>query len=299
MAHCPDYDPANAPAKWPVIWRGFGSSDMAYHTLTAKTRRSKNVETGIYNVLADAALMPRGYPSRHEAFICTTSPVVAKMYGHIYLVIPKAGASIGVCPADDIWYTRLPGMPYINELPTLNEVVFNIAKAVNPKSKSEHTHNEAELRRLLLPVDEAAAAYEWSHEAFVDAYDLDEIDMSLITQWFAERGSLFDWLCRKFEHAGFEHALFGANGPVREWSGGYNRPGDTSALGNEVWVGGDCLFISADRLGEASLGCKALEAPAAIYAKVSTTSGVTTSKQLYRTDADQHTRLPLRTGGRV
>ncbi len=91
-----------------MIFRGVRGSDSDALIINPKKHRRKSAYVGsnYYTLLMDNLPSWKQYPKRRESIVGTTNPSKAYEYadkGRIYVVFPKDGAKIGVCPDDDIF----------------------------------------------------------------------------------------------------------------------------------------------------------------------------------------------------
>lgn len=100
------------------IYKGI---DVEYESLSIDpnlyTRQSANT-SNFYTMLLDNLPSWKNYPKRSKSIICTNSKQRANSYGTVYSIFPFDGAKIGVCPADDIWYSFTFG-----HITALNEIL--------------------------------------------------------------------------------------------------------------------------------------------------------------------------------
>ncbi len=113
------------------IYRGTRSREsyLYYDPKSASTpRRSKNTDN-YYTMIMDNAPQWKRYPKRSESLICTTNINTAMAYGYgAYSVFPYDGATIGVAPESDLWFSF--GSIIHSNLDTWNTVlkrVFDIS----------------------------------------------------------------------------------------------------------------------------------------------------------------------------
>jgi len=80
-------------------------------TSKGKLRRSANTSNE-YTLCIDNSSRWKNYPRRGRSLICSTSLLYAINYGHLNIVLPINGSSIGICSDDDFWYS----FPYIEKV---------------------------------------------------------------------------------------------------------------------------------------------------------------------------------------
>jgi hypothetical protein len=88
------------------IYRGM-QYDTDYYYIdpkSGKPRVSANT-MNYYTLINDNSPYWKKYPKRSESLICTTDKDISEEYGISYVVLPYNGAKIGVCPANDYWFS--------------------------------------------------------------------------------------------------------------------------------------------------------------------------------------------------
>jgi hypothetical protein len=88
------------------IYRGM-QYDTDYYYIdpkVGKPRVSANT-MNYYTLINDNSPYWKGYPKRSESLICTTDKNISEEYGISYVVLPYDGAKVGVCPANDYWFS--------------------------------------------------------------------------------------------------------------------------------------------------------------------------------------------------
>ena len=113
---------------------------------TPNYRISQNANYNIYTrLLSDILPSWKEYPKRNHSFICTNNINRADDYGNIYIVLPKNGTKLGICPEEDIW-DSFQTLPY-----TLND--FNIELSafllwILNTDNSDNTYNKINMAKL-------------------------------------------------------------------------------------------------------------------------------------------------------
>ena len=126
-----------------LIYRGIEDvSDRAVYFVKPKehTRVSRNT-ANYYTLLIDNSPRWSKYPKRSKSIICSTSRETADLYGKVFVVIPKKGSSIGICPDNDIWASfskiDLANFGYV-----LNDIFNNTPNCIkNPNTIHELLKN--------------------------------------------------------------------------------------------------------------------------------------------------------------
>lgn len=89
------------------IYRGIKSSSSNIFLYSTPLTARIPLEGGeIYNKLFSLAKANKRYPSRYKSIICTTSQPKALSFGDVYVVYPKNGTKIAICPKPDIWLIK-------------------------------------------------------------------------------------------------------------------------------------------------------------------------------------------------
>lgn len=91
------------------IYRGIDiDSPQSAYTLHGEVGERKSANTSNhYTVILDHVLTPLGYPKRSASAICSTDVHRATEYGYGYRIYPYDGVKIGVCPNEDMFYTKV------------------------------------------------------------------------------------------------------------------------------------------------------------------------------------------------
>lgn len=91
------------------------------------------------------------FPSRQSAFICSTDKGVPVGYGHAFYVVPADDARIGVCSADDFWFSFDETLNEVRlNIDTLNRFIFMIGDLLKIRFDE---HNGLALRRQFSKID--------------------------------------------------------------------------------------------------------------------------------------------------
>jgi len=132
MLNSNEYKPS---LKGTPMYRGLPSykGDFLIISPSKFMRKSRNT-FNYYTLLMDNLPQWREYPKRSKSIICTTSIDTAHRYSDkecsLYVVIPKVGSKIGVCPYSDIWMsfyefdTLVAFNHVINHLLSLTDIRF-------------------------------------------------------------------------------------------------------------------------------------------------------------------------------
>jgi hypothetical protein len=114
------------------IYRGLDRKDDYIHYKKPTIERiSRYAVNNIYNLLLSNLPSWKSYPKRNLSYICSTDEEhAAEGYGSggiltggrsCHVVLPVDGSKVGVCPANDIWYS------FDNLYSELNDLNYNLA----------------------------------------------------------------------------------------------------------------------------------------------------------------------------
>jgi len=92
------------------------------------TRRSANVANW-YTLIMDNVPEWQDFPRRSASVICTTDPEQSSDYGATFTVMPFGNPTIGICPAEDIWYS-FPSLKKL-QMESLEELIDAIETLAN------------------------------------------------------------------------------------------------------------------------------------------------------------------------
>lgn len=85
------------------IFRGQSAINDIFLT-KSKTRLAQNTNNIVNRLTSSIIPSWKNYPKRNHSFICTNSAWIAEKYlGQTYLIFPKNGTNIGICPKYDFW----------------------------------------------------------------------------------------------------------------------------------------------------------------------------------------------------
>jgi hypothetical protein len=100
-----------ALASGKLIYRGFGDPLEADYTFLDSTNahRSSRDSSGLYQMMMDASEAFKGFPSRSNSYICTTTDYDARRYGVTFAMFPKKGAKLAISENGDFFESRTSG----------------------------------------------------------------------------------------------------------------------------------------------------------------------------------------------
>lgn len=115
----------------PAFYRGMVSKTSDYvfvNTGASEVERVSRNTTNEYNEILSHSPNWRQYPKRSKSIIGSMSPKVAYSYGYVYAVILPENASVGVCPAIDLWHSfgYMNNKTGISQVHHFNEQLRNI-----------------------------------------------------------------------------------------------------------------------------------------------------------------------------
>lgn len=86
------------------IYRGVKTEDPYFYGDSSQHVRKSANTWNYYTLLLDH-ILPNwtNYPNRSQSFICTTYRHTAGRFGNTYIVFPKDGTKVGICPRNDFW----------------------------------------------------------------------------------------------------------------------------------------------------------------------------------------------------
>jgi hypothetical protein len=188
-------------------------------------RESPYAVNNYYNLLLSNLPSWSKYPKRNKSVICTTEYDVADRYKNSdfpYLVLPKDGAEIGVCPENDIWFSfRGSGIHVLNDL---NDVLKNIIKVAAADEKiRDYKHLEMVLKNIYYDEEEDTEIYSIFKQFQIIIKDYPK------TSLFNLINDLLSPVDNDFKVTNIK-----------------NRIPD----GLEVWISDPCILICADEQGD-------------------------------------------------
>lgn len=178
------------------------------------------------NLIIDNTKAWEGYPKRKFSLVCSTSNSFAEKYGTSYVVIPlKKDVSIGVCSADDIWFSFeefLSTVHYVfglefQDLSEFEEYASDMLGVDywNPPLSFESLRERTENNNMLMNIE-------------------DNIKVRYNEHIVKKYGNLFNFL--------IEHMTPNENNfELVEYDFDIEIESNT-----EVWVGSECLLIERD-----------------------------------------------------
>ena len=218
------------------IYRGLNNNYFAYYINPKKsTRKSAYVGSNYYTLLMDNLPLWKKYPKRSKSIVCTTDYSKGKAYGTLYLVFPKDGSKIGVCPKDDIFYS-FPKL-YNNK-----EFIYNMRDWTYhfedldfwmSNKKSDKSWNS--MKKLFNKIDELR-----KKQNSLSLSSSDDKDVIYIKEYFP-------YLFNKGKDS-----LSGINQAMSPKKNGFElkKAGDIIPADREIWTDGESMLINEGEFEE-------------------------------------------------
>jgi hypothetical protein len=115
-----------------MIYKGIHSllDDFSFSKKNSFVRKSRNTYN-YYTTLIDNLDSWKNYPKRSRSLVCTHSDSTAFEYGNVYVIVPKVGTAIGICPQSDIWYSFDKFLNYIELSKRCGDFSINMSSFCN------------------------------------------------------------------------------------------------------------------------------------------------------------------------
>ncbi len=124
-----------------ALWRGHTSlstDDMFGYVDPKKGRARKSAHTtNYYTMWIDNSPKWKAYPKRSRSLVCGNWRTAA--YGPVnqrFIILPEDNANIGVCDADDFWYSFQKTSPFRGDLSDFNDSFWNMYQTMFKKELS-------------------------------------------------------------------------------------------------------------------------------------------------------------------
>lgn len=89
-----------------VIHRGLGNTNPYLFINSTQSKPRTSMSGRNYGTLImDNSSRWKKYPSRSKGIICSTDLDYVGAFGNPYIVVPFDGTKLGICPAEDVWYS--------------------------------------------------------------------------------------------------------------------------------------------------------------------------------------------------
>lgn len=214
------------------IYRGWSSDNSGNQFGDSRTFKRKAAYTkNFINSFLTTIESWKHLPSRQSAFICSTSKDDAARYGDVFIVIPSDAARIGVCPDSDFWYSFTKTLSNFKnnrvDIDRLNSLINQIDIVMAEKLSGK---TSSQLRDYFsnLDSDDIESIAHAAHASVKQIFLIMADKMSAGNLNFAE---LLDELLDADTNGFYE-----ASGPSAL----------SAASDSEVWINGECIFISVD-----------------------------------------------------
>ncbi len=108
------------------LYRGYerGPEYVLINPTTFSERESPGVVNKYYNLLLNNLPSWSKYPKRNKSIVASTSHSYANTNSDLYFVFPVAGAKMGMCPENDLWWSF--GKSGILAIDSLNKILANV-----------------------------------------------------------------------------------------------------------------------------------------------------------------------------
>ena len=262
-----DYSEAFSKAKQGhIIYRGAKKYDDSSEFLgllyTPGKRISENTSNVYTKLLSDLFPSWQKFPKRSESIVATFSIEKADDYvdinGMLYIVLPKNGARIGICPKKDIWnsFDNFPSS--ISNLSQFNSAFCYLVSEIYQLSGNIKDKNDIEKIFLgsTAKVKELFKNFDKSFSSQVEKAYLEGVnDAKQLSDYFAknsdgilgqrEKNILHDYVMY-YESKNGKTTFFKFLEEIYFDNSNFSIQ-TTSSLNNngfsEVWIEGTCLFI--------------------------------------------------------
>jgi hypothetical protein len=135
-----------------MFYRGNDSDALMLLVQPSKFVRVSANTMNLYTIIIDNSRLWDDYPKRGKSIICSTSYSTANSYSDNvpYIVFPKDGYKIGICPESDIWQS----FKNIGPLYLFNADFADFVKSLGVKFRSDDLKTSLDLRKLCNELDE-------------------------------------------------------------------------------------------------------------------------------------------------
>jgi hypothetical protein len=139
-----------------IMYRGLYKDDSAVFVQPSKFTRVSANTINLYTILIDNSRRWKSYPERSKSIICSSDYDTASSYGsdEPYIVFPKDGYKIGVCPKADMWHSFRT-----SDIDDLFDFNSGVKKFINDKLKIPVNKDDflsyGKFKKLLDDADEA------------------------------------------------------------------------------------------------------------------------------------------------
>lgn len=137
------------------LYRGVTNTNNDYEIVDpSKYTRTVGKASEIYNSIIHILDSWKDYPNRYNSIIVSTSEDYAITYSndikHLYVVIPTNGSKIGVCNANDFWYTfeymqKLTKLPIVELMKKLSTVL--VGESIKSITEASLSINLSDLKQ--------------------------------------------------------------------------------------------------------------------------------------------------------
>lgn len=235
--YCPGFD-FEQKQLYPRIWRGSTHQEGPAYICNpaASLRRSAHASNSLYNVFISQYVQ---FDSRMFSLICSSEEEAASNFGTLYLVIPRKGTQINVCPDPDIFFSFKPLLNTIGagDLGELSDTLRLMFQQVGIAAGT------------ITDLDALKPAFD-KLQAYVESPDFKEFKSDdRYTQQFEDSANMLYITCRDSGETLYDFlskALDPNKNGFTKYTYGEGRP--PVLPDNELWLTGECLLINYDEL---------------------------------------------------
>ena len=224
-----------------LIYRGIRDGEggaLLYTDPKGDERRSPYADTNLYNILLSNLPSWSNFPKRNKSIICSSSIESVGGYGDsgTYIVLPPDNSNIGVCSADDIWYSFNKIKGYYGNLNYFTERIKSLLSLYFNKIEDD------DYKKLVNQMDyfdeHLYLDYAKSENEEADEYDQIIIDKDII--------KILKFLKYDFKEGDnllkrIEDMVDPSNNDIKllKYTSSINLPSK-----RELWIGEPCLLIN-------------------------------------------------------
>jgi hypothetical protein len=209
-----------------IIYRGDKNNfDIQY--IIPGNRQSQNTLNYYTELFSNILESWKDFPKRNHSIICTNDYNKSTDYGgYSYIVFPKNGTKLGICPADDIWYSFNKFFEKISDsyfyLDDFNKVIYTILNAYDFDNIEEFIYNFKDITK----------------ETFIKDLFSTEEDINLYNLFYRHKNNLYKFLNTIFDPYVNDFGLIDIDDLI-------DVPDS-----REIWFDGDCIFINEKTYSE-------------------------------------------------
>lgn len=138
-----------------IIYRGMKNINKSFALLKPNKERKSVNTLNFYTVIINEHPSWKEFPKRNV--ICTFDLAVSHFYGIQYIVFPKNGTKIGICPKQDIWGSWDVSASYMNTL--LWKMYADPNNPTNSPDASNNPKNLNDVKDICRQIEENVKTY--------------------------------------------------------------------------------------------------------------------------------------------